>query len=278
MSSTVEDSQEFVQSFARGLSLIEAFGQARSPLTLSEVAAGAGISRAAARRLLHTLVALGYAGFDGKRFDLRPRVLSLGFAYLSSAGIWEVARPYLEDLARSTGESCSASVLDATEIVHVARFPAPHRIMSITVKVGDRLPAHASAMGRVLLASQGDEGQSRFFRNATLTALTPRTVTDPKQLRNILVEVRKQGYAEVMGELQAGLRSIAVPVIGKSGETIAAISVSMLSDSGKSTKALLRQMRDCAEKIHAALAVLPENCLDPQASMPAGKTKNRRIE
>jgi IclR family pca regulon transcriptional regulator len=201
-------------------------------------------------------VRLGYAAFDGRRFALRPRVLGLGNAYLSAAGTWEVARPFLEELVRETRESCSASELDGSEIVHVARFPAAHRIMSITVKVGDRFPAHASAMGRVLLAALPAAELERYFATTKLRALTERTVTDPRVLRAALARARKQGHAEVDGELEIGLRSVAVPITDAAGRTLGAIAISLLSapaSRSKATAALLAPIRTCAERIRRAL-------------------------
>lgn len=240
--------------------MIEAFGRGRESLSLSEAADSADISRASARRLLHTLVRLGYAAFDGKRFMLRPRILGLGSAYLSAAGTWEIARPFLEELVRETRESCSASELDGSEIVHVARFPAAHRIMSIAVKVGHRFPAHASAMGRVLLAALPPAELEAYFATAKLHSLTERTVTDPRLLRAALSRARKQGYAEVDGELEIGLRSVAVPITDAAGRTLGAIAISLLSapaSRGKSTATLLAPMRACAERIRRALRHSP---------------------
>jgi len=250
--------EEFVQSLARGLSVIEVFGRRREALSLSEVASSAGISRASARRLLHTLVQLGYAEFDGKLFALRPRILNLGFAYFSSTGVWDIVQPLLQRLAHETGESCSASVLDGTEIVHVARFPATKRIMSIAVRVGDRFPAHASAMGRVLLAALPPEELAHYFKAADLKPLTDRTITDRKALHAILAEVRIQGYAEVIGEIEIGLRSVAVPITAGPLRTIGALSVSLMANPrGKPTRMLLTAMHECTSAIRAALETLP---------------------
>ena len=250
-----------MSSLARGLAVIEAFGKGREALTLSEVARRAGISRAAARRLLLTLVTLGYAGFDGKHFELRPRVLALGFAYLSSVSAWDVAQPFLEELVRETGESGSAAVLDGADIVHVIRMPSSRRLMSIAVKVGDRLPAHASAMGRVLLAALPKAGLDAYFRAARLESVTAKTVTDPRALRAVLAGVRAQGWAEVDGELDLGLRALAVPVEDRAGRIIGAIALSSLSSAGEKRRGavnpLLAPLQRCARNIHDATARLP---------------------
>jgi IclR family pca regulon transcriptional regulator len=252
--------EEYVQSLARGLAVIEAFGQSHAALTLSEVARRAEVSRAAARRLLHTLVHLGYAGFDGKTFELRPRVLNLGLAYMSSMGVWQVAQPYLEDLMRATRESCSVAVLDGADIVHVIRMPAAERLMSIAVKVGDRLPAHASAMGRVLLAALPPAELERYFANARLAKITDRTVTDPKKLRALIAEAGRRGYAEVDGELEIGLHALAAPILDRNRKAVAAVALSTLSAKAPRKGAadpLLKPLLACAQHIGQALAVLP---------------------
>jgi IclR family pca regulon transcriptional regulator len=260
VSSASAPENEFVQSLARGLAVIEAFGRGRQALTLSDVARRANVSRAAARRLLHTLVTLGYAAFDGKHFELRPRVLGLGFAYMSSMGVWDVAQPFLEDLVRETRESCSVAVLDGTEIVHVIRLPAAKRLMSIAVKVGDRLPAHASAMGRVQLAALSPEELDHYFEVAEIAAVTEKTVTDARKLRAILAEVKRQGYSEVDGELEIGLRALAVPVADRAGRVVASIALSTLG-TNKAPKGrgnpLLAPLQACAARIHEALLRMP---------------------
>src|SRR5437867_3325001 len=185
--STQTRHSEFVQSLERGLSVIKVFSQERRSLTLSEVADLAGLTRAAARRFLITLRDLGYVQSDGRLFSLRPRVLELGYSYLASLPIWEVAKPHLEELADQVRETASASVLDGTEIVFVARVEA-RRIMSMNLGVGSRLPAWATAMGRVLLAGLPAAQLDGYFKQVNLQPLTERTVTDPKKLRKIVRE------------------------------------------------------------------------------------------
>ncbi|WP_125775431.1 IclR family transcriptional regulator [Antribacter gilvus] len=218
-------SGEFVQSLERGLAVIRAFGAERPSLTLSEVARETGLSRASARRFLHTLVDLGYVSSDGRAFALRPRVLDLGYAYLSSLTLPEVAQPHLERLAEVVTESSSVAVLDGTEIVYVARV-ATHRIMSASIRVGTRFPASATSMGRVLLASLPAERLDAFLSEAPLAPLTSRTITDPAVLRAELGRVREQGWALVDQELEEGLRSVAAPLRDTSGRVVAAVNVS----------------------------------------------------
>src|SRR2546428_4793813 len=170
-------SAEFVQSLERGLAVIKSFSRERPALTLSEIADLTGLTRAAARRFLITLRDLGYVGSDGRLFSLRPRVLELGYSYLSSLPVWEVARPYLEELADLVRETPSASVLDGTDIVFVARVETK-RIMSMTLGVGSRLPAWATAMGRILLADLPQERLDDYFRRVRFEPLSDRTITD----------------------------------------------------------------------------------------------------
>jgi IclR family transcriptional regulator, pca regulon regulatory protein len=219
-------SSDFVQSLERGLAVIRAFDAEHRELGLSDVARATGLTRAAARRFLLTLVKLGYVSFSRGRFSLRPRVLELGYAYLSSLSLPEVAQPHMEALVAQVNESCSISVLDDTEIVYVARVPT-RRIMSITLSVGTRLPAFVTSMGRVLLAGLPDDELEERLARIELVALTPRTVTDKHALRRILAGVRRQGYAAVDQELEEGLRSLAVPIRSSSGGVTAALNVSV---------------------------------------------------
>lgn len=218
---TTPDGATFVQSLARGLAVIRAFDAQHPALSLSELAQRAEIPRAAARRFLLTLEALGYVRSEGRLFSLTPRVLELGVAYLSGLEFPDIAVPHLERLSSMLEESVSASVLDGDDIVYVARA-AHRRIMSVRIEVGTRFPAYATAMGRVLLAALPEDQWPDVTQE--LPALTPRTVTDPRQLHQALREVREQGWADVDGELELGLRSIAVPVTGPRGLT-AAINV-----------------------------------------------------
>jgi IclR family transcriptional regulator, pca regulon regulatory protein len=216
---------DFVQSLDRGLAVIKAFGPDRERLSLSEVARATGLTRAATRRFLLTLVKLGYVRNDGREFSLRPRVLELGYAYLSGLGMPEVAAPHLEELVAQVRESSSISVLDAHHIVYVARVPTK-RIMTVSISVGTRFPAYATSMGRVLLAGMSQDDLDRYLAEADLAPITGRTVTDPDRLREIVREVAGQGYAIVDQELEEGLRAIAAPIHGAGGAVTAAINIS----------------------------------------------------
>jgi IclR family pca regulon transcriptional regulator len=216
---------EFVQSLERGLAVIRAFDAEHSELTLSEVARETGLTRAAARRFLHTLVSLGYMRSDGRRFALRPKILELGYAYLSSQSLPEVAAPHLEQLVEKVHESSSVSVLDGDEVVYVARVPTK-RIMTVAISVGTRFPAFATSMGRVLLAGQSDDWLDGYLLSATLRALTPRTISEPARLRAELMRIRREGWALVDQELEEGLRSVAAPIRDVDGRVVAAVNVS----------------------------------------------------
>jgi IclR family transcriptional regulator, pca regulon regulatory protein len=223
-SGPVRDS-DFVQSLDRGLAVIRAFGPDRDRLSLSEVARTTGLTRAAARRFLLTLVKLGYVRSDGREFSLRPRVLELGYAYLSGLALPEIAAPHLEELVAKLRESSSISVLDGHHIVYVARVPTK-RIMTVAISVGTRFPAYATSMGRVLLAGMSEADFERYLAEADFEPFTGRTVTDPGELRRIVGRVAAQGYAVVDQELEEGLRAIAAPIRGPGGEVTAAINVS----------------------------------------------------
>jgi IclR family pca regulon transcriptional regulator len=227
-------SADFVQSLERGLAVIRAFDAEHRELGLSDVARITGLTRAAARRFLLTLVRLGYMTFADGRFALSPRVLELGYAYLSSLTLPEVAQPHMEALVDSVNESSSISVLDDTEVVYVARVPT-RRIMSITLSVGTRLPAYATSMGRVLLAALPEAELEARLERIEVLPLSTHTISSSEELRTVLDRVRKQGWAAVDQELEEGLRSLAVPIRGASGEVVASLNVSVHTSRGSMT-------------------------------------------
>lgn len=235
-----EDSRDtdFVQSLARGLAVIRAFDAEHSELTLSEVSRRAEISPAAARRFLRTLEALGYVRSDDRRFALTPRVLELGFSYLSALSLPETMQPHLEGLSREVDESVSAAVLAGTEIVYVARVPT-RRIMSVGITIGTRFPAATTSMGRVLLAELPETRVRAMLAEHPPEALTERTITDVDAVIDELARVREQGWAIVDGELELGLRSLAVPVRGRDGKVAASLNVST-----SATRDSVEQLRD----------------------------------
>ena len=215
----------FVQSLQRGLEVIRAFDADARELTLSDVARRTGLSRAAARRFLLTLVDLGYVRTDARYFSLSPRVLELGYAYLSSLSLPEIAEPHLERLASEVHESSSVSVLDGDEIVYVGRVPTS-RIMRVSINVGTRFPAYATSMGRVLLAALPPEELEARLRKIKLERLTPHTVRTKKALREAIERARDEGFATVDQELEEGLRSAAAPIADAQGR-VAALNVSV---------------------------------------------------
>lgn len=231
-------SDSYVQSFARGLQVIRSFSAEAPQQTLTEVAARSGLTRAGARRILLTLHTLGYVSTDGKLFELTPRILDLGFAYLSSMPIWNLAEPAMEALAQQVGESCSAAVLEGTDIVYVLRV-STHKIMSISLGVGSRLPAYCTSMGRMLLASLPDDEVLQRLKAHPPQALTRHTVTDVADVMAKVRTARKQGWCLVNQELEEGLISLAAPVIDRSGRTVAALNI-----SGQANRSSAKAMQD----------------------------------
>ena len=225
MTEPKERDTDFVQSLERGLAVICSFDRSHAERTLSEVAASTGTTRATARRFLLTLCRLGYVRTDGRYFSLTPRVLELGYAYLSGLSLPEVAEPHLEALVAQVNESSSVSVLDGTDVVYVARVPVS-RIMAVAISVGTRFPAYATAMGRVLLGGLAPAELDRYLAGLRLEPLTGRTLTSVAGLRSELAKVRAQGFALVDQELEEGLRSVAAPVRDRSGAVVAALNIS----------------------------------------------------
>ncbi len=213
----------FVKSVERALTVIRVLGP--EAMTVPDVAREAGLTRATARRFLLTLADLGYVHSDGRTFWLRPRVLELGYAYLSGLSLPDVALPHLEELVAVVRESSEASVLDGEDIVYILRVPAS-RIVTVSVNVGARMPAHATSMGRVLLASLTDTELDAYFATATLQRYLPNTLTSPAALRDELEIVRRNGWAIVDQELEEGLRAVATPIRDRDGHVLAAANLS----------------------------------------------------
>lgn len=246
----------YVQSFARGLAVLRSFGAGHAVQTLSEAAQRTGLTRAGARRILLTLEHLGYVEQEGRGFRLTPKVLELGFAYLSSQPIWQLAQPVIEEVVGALNESCSAAVLDGDEVVYVLRVPG-RKIVSIHLGVGTRLPAYCTALGRVLLAALPEAKARRRLAAHPLEARTPKTETDPERLLALLAEARRDGHALVDEELELGLVSIAVPVRNHAGRVIAAVNVS--GQRLRTPPALMRErmlpvLRDAAARIDRLIA------------------------
>lgn len=248
--------REFIQSLERGLGIISTFGADAPEQTVSEVAAKTGLTRATARRFLITLAELGYVSTDGRLFELTPRVLELGYSFLSGLGLPDVALPHLERLVAEVDESSEASVLDGEDIIYVVRVPST-TIMTVSINVGARMPAHATSMGKVLLAGLPDADLEHYLATAPLSQRMPRTITDPEKLREELLKVRANGYAVVDQELEEGLLAIAVPVRDRTGRVTAAINLS--THVARRTivsvrKDLLGPLKLAAQRIEAELA------------------------
>lgn len=238
------------------MAVLEVFDGEHPALTLSDVAQLTGITRAAARRILLTLKYLGYVRADGRQFSLAPQILNLGWNYFASLGLDEVARPMMADVVAEVNESCSLATLDLPDIVYIARRHTS-RIMTVAGGVGSRLPAHATALGHVLISALDDAEMEAYLRTEPLHKHTSRTVTDPEKFKEQIDEVREQGWALVDQELEIGLRAIAVPITGRNRKVTAALSVS--SNSARVTipdlkKRCLPPLRDAAAAISATLS------------------------
>ncbi len=241
----------YVQSFARGLEVIRSFSSDAPEQTLSEVAARSGLTRAGARRILLTLQTLGYVHSDGKLFRLTPRILDLGFAYLSSMPIWNLAEPVMERLAEQVGESCSAAVLDRSEIVYVMRVHT-HKILSLNLGVGSRLPAYCTSMGRLLLAGLSDAEAEQRIRDSERMARTRHSLTEVSDLLAKVREARAQGWCLVDQELEEGLISMAAPVFDKTGSVVAALNISGQANRSNALtmqREMLPALREAAQTI-----------------------------
>lgn len=246
----------YVQSLARGLAVIAAFDAENPSMTLSDVARRTGLTRATARRFLLTLEELGYVRSDGRLFELTAKVLQLGYSYLSALSLPELVTPHLRTLSERVHESCSVAVLDGAEIVYVARVQMRH-IMNVAISVGTRFPAHATSMGRVLLAELNDDDAVALCAEQLNHPLSPRTVTTPQELKDRLREARVRGYAVVDQELEPGLRSVAVPLKNSTGKTVAAVNVSMRVGASPAAEdpvgQVLPHLRVCAAAVHQDL-------------------------
>ncbi|MGB3770369.1 MAG: IclR family transcriptional regulator C-terminal domain-containing protein [Rhodococcus sp. (in: high G+C Gram-positive bacteria)] len=218
-------SADYVQSLGRGLAVIRVFDAEHPRRTLSEVARAADLTRATARRFLLTLVELGYVRTDGSTFALTPRVLELGYAYLSSLSLPDIVGPHLEALTERVHESSSVSILDGDDIVYVARVSVS-RIMTVSITIGTRFPAYATSMGRVLLAGSTDSELDAYFGRVKLEDLTGRTTRSEAELRAEIESTRERGYCVVDQELEVGLRSLAAPLHGPDGGIDAAVNIS----------------------------------------------------
>lgn len=248
--------KEFMTTLAKGLAVLGSFGRQRPSMTLSEAAHAVDLSRATARRVLRTLAELGYVEQSGRQFALAPRILDLGFAYLSAQNWIDRARPLLQQLSERMHETSSASILQGSEVVYVARTPA-RRIMSTALTVGSRLPAFHTSMGRVMLGYLDDVEVWRRLKSIRIEPYTPSTITDLQALIDRVREDREQGFSIVDEELERGLRSIAVPIVTRDGQALGAINMS--THSTRTTRNEMRaqflpELRSVAEQIAQTVA------------------------
>lgn len=251
----IEPSNMYAQTFARGLTLIRAFGEKSETLTISQAAERTGVTRSTARRLLYTLSTLGYASTDGKNFALTPKILDLGYAYLSSSALWSFAEPHVERLVAEVGESASISVLEGDDVVYVLRIQQ-HRLLRSPLNVGSRLPAHAVSMGRILLASLSDRELAGYLERVKPQKFTRWTVTDPDELKQRILQDRKKGWSTVVKELEEGISGVSVALHSLNGRTIAAMNISLnpdrLAEQGKEEQ-LVAALSRTANAISACL-------------------------
>jgi IclR family pca regulon transcriptional regulator len=245
---------DFMTSFARGLAVIRAFADSRKPQTIAQISQQTGIPRAAVRRCLHTLRQLGYVEAELNNFTLRPKILTLGYSYLSATPLATAAQPCLDGISKTLGESSSLAVLEEDQVLYVARA-ATSRVMSVSLSAGSRLPAYCTSLGRVLLAHLPDADLDAYLARTELLPRTEHTITDKARLRAVIADVRRDGYAVNNEELELGLRSIAVPVRGASGRVLAALNVGAQAARVPAE----RMLRECLPVLHQGaqeLAVL----------------------
>jgi IclR family pca regulon transcriptional regulator len=243
----------FMTSLARGLAVIRGFSQQRPRLSIAQLSLRTGIPRAAVRRCLYTLEKLGYvASEDDRTFALRPQILALGHAYLSSVPLVTAAQPILDQVSAATHESCSIAIMDGDDILYVARSSSSTRIMSIDLGVGSRLPAHCTSMGRVLLAGLATDDFAAYLRRVKLTPFTARTLVSRDRLGETIEAIRDKGYAVVDQELEIGLRSIAVPISDYRARVAAAINISVQAPRvsvSEMERSFLLPLRKAAEEL-----------------------------
>jgi IclR family pca regulon transcriptional regulator len=248
--------RDYVNALARGLEVIRAFTRSTPSMTLADVARATGMNRATVRRFLLTLVAEGYASTDGKQFALKPKVLELGFAALSSMKFLDVVQPAVERLAEQIGESCFAAILDGEDVVYVATATPSGRLINIGLSVGSRSPAHCVSTGRILLAALPERARLKYLDTATLRKMTANTVTSKVKLRALIEETSAKGWSVCDQELEIGLRSISVPIRDHSGEVLAALNVacpsSRITPEDMHTRVLLK-LQETSQEITASL-------------------------
>jgi IclR family pca regulon transcriptional regulator len=269
--------RHFVQGVQRAFAVLKTFSDEMPQQTIAAVAARTGLARAVARRYLLTLTELEYIAQEGPYFSLTPRVLELGFAYLSTMSVATIGRPHMEKVASTLRESCSMSVLDGRDIVYIARVAAK-RLISSTLAVGSRLPAHCTSMGKILLAAMTADELDAFFAAGPLRRMTERTICTESRLRDAIHEVRARGWALNDGESEEGIRSVSAPIIDRSGHVRAAINVAGLASRvsmkdlrGKHLPELLRAADDISKALGADARRLQHRSLSQSSRIAAAR-------
>ena len=249
--------KDFLKTLDRGLAVIKSFDGDTPRMTLSEVARKNSMSRASARRFLLTLQSLGYVIKVDYNFQLTAKILEVGHQFLNNLNFIEVITPFLREASRLLYKACSASILNETDIVYIARIPSQHQILSVNLNIGSRLPAYCTSMGRVLLGNLNAQELDAYFKKADLVSLTPHTVTDIKNLHNIIKQTRIDGYSIVNQELEENLCSVAVPICNQQGKVLCAINVGMPVGQLKIeevTSEYLPVLQEAASRAEAILA------------------------
>mgnify|MGYP001825583543 CR=1 FL=1 len=250
---------EFLNTLARGLSVLRAFSKERPTMTLTEVAAYTSLSPAVARRCLNTLVQLGYVGKKGKTFLLTPEVMSFASAFLESMNIEEVVRPHLQDVRDRTGDSSSLAVFSNPDILYLIHV-STNRMVRLAAGVGTRFPAYATSLGRILLAHLPDDKLDDYFAGTEFVKFTDRTITDRERLKKIVLQARQNDYASIQDELDYGIVSVAVPIRAGTPEVIAAINCSTATsrvEPGEMLETRLAFLREAAKEIEIELRRYP---------------------
>ncbi|MDP1673096.1 MAG: IclR family transcriptional regulator C-terminal domain-containing protein [Burkholderiales bacterium] len=257
---TERRSDSFVESFAKGLSVIRSFDPQNRRMTLSQVAERCGLTRAAARRILLTLLELGYVAQEDRMFVLTPRILDLGYSYLSSMPLAHFAQPIMIELGARLNQSCSVATLDGTEVVYLLRVPKRNLLNTPGISLaGMRLPAFSSSMGRIMLSALPDDELKAQLDRSDLRSFTPRTIWRRPALEKEIQKCGKQGYSLIIDELEVGLSAVAMPIVDASGRTIAAMNISCNSSSVRRQDLLEQILPELRAAVHHLNGILSIN-------------------
>jgi len=254
---TSSEDKDFLKTLDRGLAVIKSFDSETPSMTLTKVARKNGMSRASARRFLKTLSRLGYVLQVGNTYQLTARILDIAYCYLNNLDFLDVITPIMREVNRKLGKACSIAVLDGEDVVYIARAHATQKILSVNLQVGSRLPAFCTSMGRVLLATLPENRREEFLRDAKLKAYTAHTITDPDRLRELLHQVKQDGYAIVDQELEESLCAMAIPIHNRAGIVVCAMNVGLPASQiaiGDLIDTHLPVLKDAAQKAEQLLA------------------------